>query len=114
MPVNKAADLLGIYPQRLWTIFNYWISIAYDSDNQSRVRDIDIDETSLRKGHKYVTIAADMDKRRVIHATEGKDSRTIRKIREHLELKGVKAKSIDNICIDMSPSFISGIVPPKN
>lgn len=64
MPGNKAANLLGIYPQRLWTIFNYWISIAYDSDNQSEVRNIGIDETSIRKGHKYVTIAADMDKRR--------------------------------------------------
>ena len=55
MPVNKAGALLGEYPHRIWTIFNYWIAIAYDGDDQSSVKRIGIDETSVRKGHDYVT-----------------------------------------------------------
>ena len=37
MPVNKASGLLGEYPQRIWNIFNYWISIAYNQDDQSSI-----------------------------------------------------------------------------
>ena len=32
MPVNKAAKVLQVYPNRLWNIFNYWISIAHNED----------------------------------------------------------------------------------
>jgi len=110
MPVNKAADLLGEYPQRLWTVFNYWIQIAYNADDQSQVTKLGIDETSARKGHDYVTVAIDIDKRRVIHATPGKDQQTIDKIREHLISKNVDPQDITDICIDMSPAFIAGIL----
>ena len=56
MPVNKAAGIVGEYPQRLWTIFNYWISIAYNEDKQSEVKRMGIDETSVRKGHNYTNL----------------------------------------------------------
>ncbi len=110
MPVNKVAELLRVYPKRIWTIFNYWISIALTEDAQQGVTNIGIDETSSKKGHKYVTIAADMDERRVLFATEGKDKETITKLKEHLASKGVSSEEIENISIDMSPSFISGIL----
>jgi transposase len=110
MPVNKAADLLGEYPQRLWTIFNYWIQIAYNTDDQSEVTKLGIDETSVRKGHDYVTVAIDIDTRRVIHATPGKDQQTIDQIRAHLVSKNVDPQDITDICIDMSPAFIAGIL----
>jgi len=110
MPVNKVAELLRVYPKRIWTIFNYWISIAYSEDDQQGVRNIGIDETSSKKGHKYITIAADIDQRRVLFATEGKNKETITKLKEHLAVKGVSPEEIENISIDMSPSFISGIL----
>jgi transposase len=108
MPVNKVAEILQVYPKRVWTIFNYWISIAYSEDEQREVTVLGIDETSSKKGHEYITIAADMDERRVLHATEGKGKETLFKIRSHLEQKGVKPEQIENICMDMSPSFIAG------
>ena len=108
MPVNKVAEILQVYPKRLWTIFNYWISIAYSQDEQGAVTVLGVDETSSKKGHEYITIAADMDERRVLHATEGKGKETLSKIRNHLEQNGVKPAQIKSICMDMSPSFIAG------
>jgi transposase len=108
MPVNKVAEILQVYPKRLWTIFNYWISIAYSEDKQSAVTVLGVDETSSKKGHEYITIAADMDERRVLHATEGKGKETLVRIRDHLEQKGVMPEQIESICMDMSPSFIAG------
>lgn len=110
MPVNKAADLLGEYPQRLWNIFNYWVSIAYREDDQSEVTQLGVDETSVRRGHDYVTVAADLATRRVIHVTPGKDQHTIERIKAHLQSKGVEPEQITDACIDMSTGFIAGMV----
>jgi len=109
MPINKAGRLVGEYPNRLWTIFNYWIGIAYTEAEHEGVEVLGIDETSSKKGHDYVTIAVDMDKSCVVHATEGKDAGTITQIAEYLESKGTKKEQIKKVCIDLSPAFISGV-----
>ena len=109
MPINKAAALINEYPQRIWNIFNYWISIAFHSDDQSKVTRIGIDETSIKKGHNYITVLADIDTRRVLFATPGKDQSTIVRIKEHLSDKGVESAQITDACIDMSTSFIAGL-----
>lgn len=109
MPVKDAAELMGIYDMRLWRIFDYWITRAYNADDQKGVSKIGLDETSVRKGHNYVTTAVDMESRRVIYATPGKDAETIEDLREHLIDKGCAPEQIKQICIDMSPAYIAGI-----
>ena len=108
MTVNSVGDLLKVYPKRIWRIFSYWIDIAYNKDVQDDVTVLGIDETSSKKGHDYITIAADMNKKRVLHATRGKGKSTIKNIRKHLESKGCIKEQIEHISIDMSPSFIAG------
>lgn len=109
MPVNKAASILDIYPQRLWNVFSYWINKAYREDDQSGIEVLGIDETSSKKGHNYVTVAVDMAHRRVVHAVPGKGADTIQSIQKHLSGKGCEKEQIKQTCIDMSPAFISGI-----
>jgi len=109
MPVNKAASILNVYPKRIWTIFNYWINLALSKDKQSGVSSIGIDETSRKKGHDYVTVAVDLQKRKVLFVTEGKDEKTIERLREHLVKKEVVPEQIEQVSIDMSPAFIVGI-----
>ena len=69
MPISKVGKLLRVYPQRIWTIFNYWIKRAYLADDPSSITQLGIDETSSRKGHKYITLGVDMEASRVIHIT---------------------------------------------
>lgn len=110
MPVSKAADIMDVYPQRLWNLFSYWIGKAHQNDCQSETTVLGIDETSSKKGHSYVTVAVDMDERRVIYAVPGKGADTIDAIAGHLESKGCGREQIKQTCIDMSPAFISGIL----
>ena len=110
MPVTKAADIMDVYPQRLWNVFSYWINKAHKSADHSGVEILGIDETSSKKGHSYVTVAVDMEDRKVIYAVPGKGADTIDKIAEHLENKGCKRGQVRQTCIDMSPAFISGIL----
>jgi transposase len=108
MPVKRASKVIKIHDTRLWRIFKFWVAKASLIDNQSDVINLGIDETSVKKGHNYITLAVDMDKRRVIYATPGKDKKTIENIKDHLELKECPPDQIKNICMDMSPSFIAG------
>ncbi len=109
MPVNKAGKLLNEYPNRLWTIFNYWIGIAYSEADHSGIKSLGIDETSSKKGHDYLTVAMDMDSSKVVHVTQGKGAETITQIADYLETKGTQREEISQVCIDLSPSFISGV-----
>ncbi len=108
MPVNKVAKLLRVYPNRIWTIFNYWIARAHQRDSIENLEKIGFDETSTKKGHHYVTTMVDLVERRVLYACQGKDSDCIKKSVEYLESKEVDDKGIQQVCIDMSPAFISG------
>ncbi len=89
MPVNKVGGTLSEYPKRIWTIFNYWIGIAYNAADHSDVVELGIDETSAKRGHDYVTVGVDMQKRRVIHATEGKDAQTVKVFVNTWEIKDI-------------------------
>lgn len=108
MPVNKAAKILQVYPNRLWNVFSYWISIAHQEDSIEGLDKIGFDETSVKKGHNYVTTMVDLEQRRVLFATPGKGADCIKQSVDYLEDKKVDLSLVKQVCIDMSPSFISG------
>lgn len=108
MPVSKVSSTIKVTAPRLWRVFDYWINLAVSKDDLSHVTQIGMDETSRKKGHNYVTIFADLDSRRVIHACEGKDAVTVESFVQSLEEKGGNRKQIEVVSMDMSPAFISG------
>lgn len=108
MPVNRVAEMLKVNAQRVWTIFNYWISKAKAADNPSSITKLGVDETSTKKGHQYVTLGVDLDQSRVVHVIEGKGKATMRSIQQHLETKGIDKEQVEQISMDLSPAFISG------
>lgn len=109
MPVNRVAEVLGVNPQRVWTVFKHWIKRARDADDVSSITQLGVDETSSRKGHKYVTLGVDLELSRVVHACEGKGKDTLKNIQQYLESKGVKKEQITQVSIDLSPAFIAGV-----
>ena len=108
MPVKKASDIMGVYPQRLWNIFSFWVSKAHDADKIEELATVGFDETSSKKGHNYVTTMVDIEQRRVLFASPGKGADNIKESVEYLKDKSVDVKCIKQVSIDMSPAFISG------
>ncbi|MCP9769389.1 hypothetical protein EGI22_15905 [Lacihabitans sp. LS3-19] len=88
MSINKVGKLIGVYPNRIWNIFNYWLGIAYFDAEHNNISTLGIGETSSKKGHDYITVAVDMKTSRVVHATEGRGADTITKIADYLKTKG--------------------------
>lgn len=108
MPIARVAQILGVHPQRIWTVFDHWVGKARTNDDPSSIRRLGVDETSSKKGHSYVTIGVDLDASRVIHATEGKGKQCIHSIAQHLRNKGVMPEQIEQLSMDLSPAFIAG------
>ena len=109
MPINKIARLVDENAHRLWTIFNYWIKRAYNADQPTPPKKLGLDETSKRKGHDYITLAVDLDERRVLHVTEGKDKSAVKTVKKYFESKGINVNKVKHASMDMSPSFIAGV-----
>lgn len=109
MPVNKIGKTLSVYPKRIWTIFKYWVSDALSNVDLSEVTNVGFDETSVRKGHDYVSIAVDIDTGNVIYGTPGKDTSTLDRLAKHLSANKGNPLQIKNMSIDMSPAFIFGV-----
>ena len=109
MPVKQIGGMLKENPHRIWRIFNYWVDKAHTADMVDKVETLGLDETSKKKGHNYVTVAVDIEKRRVINVVEGKDKEAVKQVKEALESKGLDANKVKHASIDMSPSFVSGI-----
>ena len=68
-----------------------------------------IDESACRRGHDYLTIAADADERKLVFVIEERDATTIARFAEHLATHKARPEQITTMSIDMSPAFIRGV-----
>lgn len=109
MPVAAVARKVGEHDTRLWRVFKHYVNQAMENIDVSNTTRIAMDETSRAKAHKYVTLFIDIDTKRLIFATVGKGSEVLQDLCLFLDSKGVPRSQIQEICCDMSPSFISGI-----
>jgi transposase len=109
MPVLQAGNLLGEHDTRLWRVIKHYVDEARSKEDFSDVVEIGIDETSCKKGHRYITLAVDIKDSKVIFVCEGKDSSTITGFSEDLQNHKGKPSNIKSVCCDMSPSYIAGI-----
>jgi transposase len=60
LPVRQAARDLRVRDKQLWRRIKHYVSQARKKQDMSRVRIVGIDETSLRRGHDYVTVVHDL------------------------------------------------------
>ena len=64
LPVRQAAALLRCSDKQLWLRIEHYVTEARALDDMSKVENIGIDETNLRKGQNYITVVHDLDKKR--------------------------------------------------
>jgi transposase len=109
MPVNAAAALLGEHDTRLWRVLDHYVQSARAQADHSQVKRIGIDETSARRGHDYISLFFDLDQRRLLFGTEGKNHETVQAFAVDLSAHKGKPEQVTAACIDMSKAFIKGI-----
>jgi transposase len=109
MPFAAVARLVGECWHRVHAICARYVELALAQTDLSEIEAAAIDETSYRRGHNYLTLAADADARKVVFVTEGRDAGTIVDFAEHLRAHNADPENITSVSIDMSPAFIKGV-----
>lgn len=94
MPVSAAAKTVKETAPRIWRIFRHWVSKSRAAIDLSEVSRIGVDETSSRKGHKYITQFVDLDTRKLIFATAGRGQETFDEFVRELEARGGRPENI--------------------
>lgn len=109
MPIAVAARLLGEHDTRLWRIVHHHVDQARRARDDAKVSRVGVDETAARRGHDYISVFVDLDERRVLFATPGRDHTTVKAFTDDLKDHGGDPANIDEVCSDMSPAYIKGI-----
>ena len=107
-PVADIAEQVGEHDTRLWRFIRHYVDEARLYEDYTGVEAIGIDETS-RKGHRYITVVADLVERNVICVVPGKDSTTIKRFaRDFMDHNGDPDR-VRLVTCDMSLGFAKGI-----
>src|SRR6202451_2876395 len=109
MPVANVAEIVEEHDTRIWRVLDHYVSQAVDRLDLSEVAQIAADETSVRRGHDYISLFVDMARRKVVYVTEGKDAATVKAFKEFLESHGGDAKAVTDASIDMGAAFEAGM-----
>lgn len=109
VPRARASRLLRCDEKSLAAILTYWVHDAVNRMDLSDTCSIAMDETSFRRGHKYVTIAIDAVRHRVFDVEPGRDKTAVKNVGKKLERNGGNTKSVNSVTSDMSASYLSAV-----
>lgn len=111
MPVLAVSRQLEISDKRLWRIVHHYVNCMLGEMDLSNVSTVAVDETASRRGHRYVTVFLDMQRKQepVIFAVPGCGKDTIKAFSAFLAAHGGDADNVVEVVCDMSPAFLSGV-----
>lgn len=108
MPVAHVARLVGVSDDRIWRVLKHHVAQARAKEDHATVTRIGVDETSTRRGQRYLTLFHDADARRLLFATPGRNAQTFTAFAADLREHGGNPTAITDISMDMSKAFQSG------
>jgi len=109
LPVRQAAALLRCADKQLWRRIEHYVDQARALDDMSTVQIVGIDDTSLHKGQSYITVVHDLDAKRLLFATEGRDHQTVLDFAADLKAHGGDPEQVRHVCQDMSAAYAKGV-----
>ena len=108
MPMAAVSDTLGEHDTRLWRVAAHYVEAAHAKNSWAKVRAISVDETSARRGHRYVTNVLDAQTHELLLMVEGRRAAALEAFAQALVAHGGRTEQIELISMDMSPAYQSG------
>ena len=108
LPVRQAAALLRCTDKQLWRRIEFYVDQARALESFEGVQIVGIDETSLRRGQHYITVVHDLQAKRLLFATEGRDHQTVLDFAADLKAHGGDPADVRHVCMDMSAAYAKG------
>ena len=100
--IKAVAKYLGVGWDLIKQIHKNKLQARYRTIALNKIKYLGIDEFSIRKNHKYMTIFIDLHSGRIIHAVEGKSKGAILPFLKTLKRRAHKLKAI---AMDMSHAY---------
>ena len=107
MTIQDVARHLGISWDVIKEIQKRDLTRRFSRPCLKNVKRIAIDEISVFKGHRYLTVVLDMDTGAVIFVGDGKGSDALDPFWKRLKRSGANVKAV---AMDMSPAYISAVL----
>ena len=104
-PVLAVARMVDEHDTLVWRIVNHYVEAARAIEDHSKVTQVGVDETASRRGQNYVSLFVDLEQRKVLFATPGKDSSTVAAFAEDLKAHGGDPMAVTEVSADMSKAF---------
>lgn len=111
MPVAAAARFVEVTDKRLWRVIEHYVGRAVAGLDLSRVRAVGLDETASKKGHNYITVFIDMERREkpVLFAVEGKGKASVKAFRAFMLEHGGEPTRVAEVVCDMSAAYLAAV-----
>lgn len=111
LPVKVMSRLFTVTDTRLWRVIQAYVDKARAAEDYSDVTRVGADETFAKRGRddNFVTFFFDLDKRKLLFGTKGKDNETVKRFVADLEAHGGDPEKVTDAAIDMSKAFIKGV-----
>ena len=106
MTIKDVADHLGISWDVIKEIQKEDLQRRFSRPKLKHLKHLAIDEISIGKGHRYLTIVLDLDSGAAVHVGEGKGGDSLRDFWKRLRSSGAKVKAV---ATDMSPAYIDAV-----
>ena len=104
MTVKDVSGALSVSWGLIKEIDKQGLRERYRQIDVKEVRYIAIDEFAIRKGHKYMTVVMDLERRRIIYVREGRSQESLVPFFRRLKRQGV---NLMGISMDMWPAYIT-------
>jgi len=107
MSLQDVARLLGVGWDMVKDIYKRWLKRRFGQPKLKNVKEIAIDEISVRKGHKYVTLVLNLKTGAVVLVVEVKGADAPKPFWERLRRSGAR---IEAVAMDMGPAYIAAVL----
>lgn len=107
MTIKDVAHHLGVSWDLVKDIQKQDLQRRFSRPRLKHLKQIAIDEISIGKGHRYVTLVLDLESGAVVHVGEGKGGDALKPFWKRLRSSGAKIRAV---ATDMSPAYIEAVL----
>ena len=107
LTVSDVARHLGLNWKTVKDIDKYYLERDYGQPDLNGLRILAVDEISIRKGHRYLTVVLDYLSGRVVFVGKDRKSKTLKRFLNQLNAK--QRNGIEAVVMDMWDPFIKAV-----
>lgn len=107
MSLKDVASILGVGWDLVKGIYKKYLKKRFSKPKLKKLEYIAIDEISIKKGHRYVTLVMDLKSGAVVFVGDGKGADALKPFWKRLKSSRAKIKAV---ATDMGPAYISAVI----